>query len=101
MGPALSRSLEFLHCNAAARRPSHVFVAFVSRGPMLFTYRPFCRQAAQDRSPWVERSGFLGKNPRGANPERGVGKETHDAGAGAASAHFSPISGNGVLGRSG
>ena len=24
MGPAESRSLEFLHCNAAARRPSHV-----------------------------------------------------------------------------
>ena len=51
---------------------------------MLFTYGPFSREAAQDRSPWMERSGTLGKNRRGANPERGVGKQTHDAGAGAA-----------------
>ena len=36
---------------------------------MLFTYGPFSREAAQDRSPWVERSGTLGKNPRGVNPE--------------------------------
>ena len=50
---------------------------------MLFTYGPFSREAAQDRSPWVERSGTLGKNPRGVNPARGVGKQTHDVGAGA------------------
>ena len=36
---------------------------------MLFTYGPFSREAAQDRSPWVERSGTLGNNPRGVNPE--------------------------------
>ena len=29
-------------------------------GAMLFTYGPFSREAAQDRSPWVERSGTLG-----------------------------------------
>ena len=52
---------------------------------MLFTYGPFSREAAQDRSPWVERSGTLGQNPRGANPGRGVGKQTHDAGTGPAS----------------
>ena len=44
---------------------------------MLFTYGPFSREAAQDRSPWVERSGTLGKNPRGANPERGLGTPTN------------------------
>ena len=67
---------------------------------MLFTYGPFSREAAQDRSPWVERSGTLGKNPRGVNREnvaiwhtgrgRGVGKQTHDAGADAASVNKPP-----------
>ena len=62
---------------------------------MLFTYGPFSREAAQDRSPWVERSGTLGKNPRGANPERGLGKETHDAGASAASVNKPPKASSG------
>ena len=49
---------------------SLLFTARVWRlGAMLFTYGPFSREAAQDRSPWVERSGTLGKNRRGVNPE--------------------------------
>ena len=62
---------------------------------MLFTYGPLSREAAQDRSPWVERSGTLGKNPFVANPERDVGKETHDAGAGAASVNKPPKASSG------
>ena len=53
-----------------ARRDPRSFTSFtprVSPSPALrevdhslFTYGPFSREAAQDRSPWVERSGTLG-----------------------------------------
>ena len=49
---------------------------------MLFTYGSFSREAAQDRSPWVERSGTLGETPRGANPARGAGKQPLDSDGG-------------------
>ena len=42
----------------------------------------FSREAAQDRSPWVERSETLGETPRGANPARGAGKQPLDSDGG-------------------
>ena len=36
---------------------------------MLFTYGPFSREAVQDRSPWVERSGTLGRTRAAPTPE--------------------------------
>ena len=33
---------------------------------------PFSREAAQDRSPWVERSGTLGEEPARRQPRKGV-----------------------------
>ena len=61
-----------------------------SLSPMLFTYGPFSREAAQDRSPWVERSGTLGQNPRGVNPEGVQESKRMMPGAGAASVNKPP-----------
>lgn len=39
--------------------------------PVLFTYGLLSREAAQDRSPWVERSGTLGANTPQRQPRKG------------------------------
>ena len=46
-------------------------VQYRSLDPMPVTYGPFSREAAPDRSPWVERSETLGSEPLNTKPRKG------------------------------